>query len=208
MLAIFLILTTSFSVIAEHNTHEYNHRLPDGTVSSITSTTSSFNMVPTAITVSDTDPFYTLIATPLAVHYDEMGTQEIIPLYVKNPIEPSKAIERAEHDIGIYADYIISDLFSPEETSLIVAETFWDSASAAVLIENSQAGYEIGINAVPLASYLSIPVIIANEIFGKENKAKKTINANINAVIVLIVKLLFLLILIFVSYILNLIYSN
>ena len=82
--------------------------------------------VPSAITVSDSNPFYSLIATPLAVRYNKYGDQEIIPLYIKNLENPSKAVERAEQQIGIYSDYVISDIFTPKEVSLSISETFWD----------------------------------------------------------------------------------
>ena len=39
--------------------------------------TSSLSNLPDAIAVSDSNPFYTLIGTPLAVHYDKESNQEI-----------------------------------------------------------------------------------------------------------------------------------
>ena len=41
---------------------------------------SSLSDIPDAIAVSDSDPFYALIATPLGVHYNDVGEQEVIPL--------------------------------------------------------------------------------------------------------------------------------
>jgi len=49
----------------------------------------SLSKIPNAITVSDADPFYPLLATPLAVHYDSECNQEIIPLYIQNFSDPS-----------------------------------------------------------------------------------------------------------------------
>ena len=154
MLAVFLLITTSFGAIGNTLTENYLIKV---------SSTFSAEM-PTAIAVSDSNPFYALIATPLAVHYDDSGEQTVIPLYMKNFDAPSKAVERAEQQIGIYADLIISDIFAPKEISLMIAEMFWEESSAALIIKEDQTGYELGMVATPLASYLSIPVIVTDEI--------------------------------------------
>ena len=120
--------------------------------------------VPDSITVADSDPFYALIATPLAVHYNADGEQEVIPLYVKNFEEPSRAIDRAEELIGITPDEIISNSKSTKEVSLELAEEYWESSDGVLLIENNQSGYNLGVLATPLASYLSIPVIVIDEL--------------------------------------------
>jgi len=119
---------------------------------------------PSAITVSDSNPFYSLIATPLAIYYNEYGEQTVSPMYIKHLDDPSKSVVRAEQQIGIYSDYIISDLSSPKKNSLSVAETFWDESSTALVIKEDETGYGLGIVATPIASYLSIPVIVTNEI--------------------------------------------
>jgi len=122
-----------------------------------------FYDTPNAIAVSDSNPFYALIATPLACHYEE-GEQNIIPLYVKDFDNPSKAVVRAEQEqIGITADFVISDVFTPKEASLITAQ-FWDNAPGALIIKDDQNGYNLGMVATPLASYLNIPVIVTDEI--------------------------------------------
>ena len=148
------MITTSFSAIGNTSTENYSINV---------SSTFSAEM-PTAIAVSDSNPFYALIATPLAVHYDDAGEQTVIPLYVKNFDEPSKAVERAEQQIGIYADLIISDVFTPKEISLTIAEMFWEESNSALIIKEDQTGYELGMVATPLASYLSIPIIVTDEI--------------------------------------------
>jgi len=117
---------------------------------------------PTAITVSDSNPFYTLIATPLAVRYNEKMDAHLIPLYVKNISNPSRAIERAEDQIGIYSDFIISDIFTPKEISLEIAEKFWDSSDKVLLIHDSLDGYNLGVAAAPIASYENIPIIVTD----------------------------------------------
>jgi hypothetical protein len=163
MLVFLLLLSSSITVYADIHPQHTTHVTTDVGAICLTDITSDFTDLPSAVTVSDASPFYTLIATPLTIHYDEVGTQSVIPLYVKNLDEPSKAIEQTEAEIGIYTDFVIG-LFPPKETSLKVADIFWDSASAALLIEESSEGYNLGIVAVPLASYLSIPVIITDEL--------------------------------------------
>ena len=128
------------------------------------SATGSFSNYPNAIVVSDSNPFYPLIATPLAVHYDEVGNQQILPLYIQNFSEPSESVTRAIDQIGRTVDEYIDCSMNAEEWSLKIAEKYWSESEAALLIENNESGYNLGLIATPLASYLSIPVIVANEL--------------------------------------------
>ena len=125
---------------------------------------SLISSLPSGIAVSDADPFYALIATPLAVHYNITGHQEVIPMYLKNFDNPSKAVESAQSQIGITVDYEINGSLSLKETSLTVAQTFWQSSSDALILKNDEVGYNLGVVATPLASYLSIPVIVTDVI--------------------------------------------
>ncbi|KYK22463.1 hypothetical protein AYK25_07250 [Thermoplasmatales archaeon SM1-50] len=127
------------------------------------SITSSFSEIPHAIAVSDGNPFFPLIATPLAVHYDAEANQEVIPLYVQNFTNPSRAITRAMNEqIGIPVDVILDDRQTAEAWSIYVATKYWSKSDAALLIQNDEMGYTLGVMATPLASYLSIPVFITN----------------------------------------------
>jgi len=122
--------------------------------------------IPNAITVSDTDPFYALMATPIAVHYDEQGEQQVIPLYIKNLDNPSRAVIRAEEMIGVSSDLFIgcSHIETVKDVSLDLAETYWKKSNAAFIFENTQTGYNLGVSATPLASYLGIPIIVTDTI--------------------------------------------
>jgi hypothetical protein len=127
--------------------------------------TSSFQKVPTAISVSDADPFLPLIATPLAVHYDAEGNQEVIPLYVENLTNPSTAVTRAQDEqIDIPVNLVLDNAQSAEAWSLSVASTYWNRSDAVLIIKNNETGYSLGVAATPLASYLSIPVIVIDEL--------------------------------------------
>ena len=53
---------------------------------------------------------------------------------------------------------------SIKNTSLELVNKYWKSSKVALIIENSQAGYQLGLPATPISSYLRIPVIVTNEI--------------------------------------------
>jgi len=127
--------------------------------------TGNIKDIPESIIVSDTCPFYPLIATPLAVNYDENGEQTIIPLYVMNTENPSESILKIQDEIGDgKRNEIIKDGESAKNASLRIAETYWENSDAALIIEYNQDGYNLGIVATPLASYLRIPVIVTETI--------------------------------------------
>ena len=133
------------------------------TISDFFVVSSSLSNVPNAVAVSDADPFYALLATPLAVHYNAEGAQEIIPMYVQNFSDPSRAISQAEENIDITANEFIDDSKSAKEWSIDIAKKYWASSEAVLIIENNESGYNLGVIATPLASYLSIPIIITDE---------------------------------------------
>jgi hypothetical protein len=137
--------------------------------------------IPEAISVSDCNPFYPLIATPVAVHYNIEGEQELIPLFVENMESPSNAIVRIKESLYLFSQEKVDGSKSAKEVSLEFAEKFWERSDAALVIEYNQAGYELGIIATPIASYLSIPIIVTDSIDGDVSRVlsnlgvKKTI---------------------------------
>ena len=138
-------------------------------IASTPSQTTSFQAVsstrfagfPTAVTVSTADPFYALIATPVAVSYSQTGEQTVLPLYVKDLANPSKAVQRTEQEIGMYADYTIAGL-SAKQSSLLTASLFWQTSNTALVLQSDATGYDLGVVAAPIASYLNIPVIVTD----------------------------------------------
>ena len=121
--------------------------------------------IPESITVSSSSPFYPLIATPLAVHYNHEGDQVINPLYVKNFTDASSSIQRVQYQLHLRDDDLIVDTSeSPKQVSLSIASEFWDSSEAALLMQDNESGYTLGVIATPLASYLNIPVIVTDTI--------------------------------------------
>ncbi len=82
--------------------------------------------MPDSITVSSSDPFYPLIATPLSVNYDETGDQMVIPLYVMNFDDPSTAITRLQDQLARSKNgETIKDDESPKNASLRIATHYW-----------------------------------------------------------------------------------
>ena len=125
------------------------------------------NDLPSAVIVNNSDPFYALIATPLAVFYDDVGEKHVIPLYVKDYESPSKAVIRTMGQIDRNNDmYEIDGSIEPKEISIEIAETFWekDATPNILLLEDSMKGYNLGIVATPLASYMHMPIVVTDYI--------------------------------------------
>lgn len=120
--------------------------------------------LPGAISVSDSCPFYPLIVTPLAVNYNEDGEQYVVPLYVENREDPSDAVEILYEEKLDHYDVTWFEDKSPKKLSLEIAEGFWEECDAALIIEYNKSGYNLGVFATPLASYLSIPVIVTDKL--------------------------------------------
>ena len=144
---------------------DYEAEVETAGIDQFVSLTGVLKDTPAAITVSDSCPFYPLIATPVAINYDSDGLQRVIPLYVKDFENPSSAVIKVEiTQIGIVADEIVGDEESAKDVSLRFAKEYWESSTGALIIEYTQEGYNLGVLATPLASYLSIPVIVTDEI--------------------------------------------
>ena len=121
--------------------------------------------MPEAVKVSDENAFYSLIATPLAVHYDSDGEKTIKPLYIENETNPSTTVVRAQKEqLKTYDVEDLLDYENPKEMSLDIAKKYWKKSDAVLLIKENQEGYYLGVPATPLASYLSIPVIVTDEV--------------------------------------------
>jgi len=162
------IVVTAFSGCVTQVSEEGPIQVVD--ILSITGTLSS---LPSAIEVSNSNPFYPLIVTPLAINYDEKGEQHVSPLYIVNISDPSEAIIRTKEMVGITPNLIIDNSKSAKEWSLEIAREFWKKSQAAMLIQDNKSGYTLAINAIPIASYLSIPVIVTDEI---DKDVKKTLD--------------------------------
>ncbi len=125
--------------------------------------------------------FLALVATPIACYY-EGGEERVVPLLVvgENPETQeqgvSKAVTRfldtypmsagvaigATPCVGPCHTDIIDD-GSNVRTSMAAAERFWTRSDGALLIKENQEGYNLGVVATPLASYLNIPVLVVEK---------------------------------------------
>ncbi len=141
--------------------------------------------MPESVEVSDSNPFNALVVTPLAVHYKN-AEREIIPLYIINYTNPSEAVLKLQNNyladdcrLTCFKD---SNYESVKDMSLQIAEDYWKESEAALIVENSDEGYELAVNAVPISSYLSIPVIVTEEF---DNDVKDVLDdLNVEKVIV------------------------
>ncbi len=103
--------------------------------------------------------FYPLIATPLAVYYEDNNKQHIAPLLVIDEENPSKPVNRFLEIFGDEDIYFMPD-GDVEVVSREIAKEFWDKAETMLVVENSDRGYELALMATPIASYLDIPVVV------------------------------------------------
>ena len=118
-------------------------------------------MEETAVIVSKENPFYALIATPVALFYDT--EMHVKPLLVQNFAEPSKSIQRFKELYDV-SNAIFINNESPTEASIRIAEMVWENADEAILISNDFEGYKLGIAIAPLASYKNIPIFVADDL--------------------------------------------
>ena len=118
-------------------------------------------MEETAAIVSKENPFYALIATPVALYYDT--NLHVKPLLVQDFNNPSKSIQRFKELYDV-SDAILIDNETPTEASIRIAEMVWEHVDEAILIKNDFEGYKLGINIAPLASYKNIPIFVANSL--------------------------------------------
>jgi len=115
------------------------------------------------VIVSQDNPFYALIATPVALYHDrEVGERYAAPLLVQDFISPSRAVQRFKDMYGLEeALFMVGE--EPSDASNRLARAVWERATAALLIKQDEEGYRLGLAAAPLASYLNIPVFVADD---------------------------------------------
>ena len=112
--------------------------------------------------------FMPLVATPLCCYY-EGETKNNAPLLIEDINSPSKPVDRFIEQYN--PDYIYEiPQGNIETTSEDIASTFWNKSDIILAIENSDAGYEQGLMAAPIASYLNIPIVIGTPSFQLINK--------------------------------------
>lgn len=136
----------------------------------------------TAVAASDLSPYYSLIGTPIALHYSKNAKRSVAPLLVVHKEKPSTAVTNflalygnpdviAIGDVGDENGYLGAskvkyriDEENLKETSLKAARYFWNVSDGALIIKEDRGGYNLGVAATVLASYLDIPVIVTDSI--------------------------------------------
>ena len=152
----------------------------------INSTSERTSAKPGVVIASMEDPRYALIGTPVSTYYG--GTDRIsVPMLVAgdNPdtLDPtvSTSVTRFLDAYSGSQGCLIGPVSSEAETrmkagnvdfsmrydsddpvaiSVAVAKAFWSRSDGAVLVEESEEGYILGVPAATLASYLNIPVLV------------------------------------------------
>jgi hypothetical protein len=137
--------------------------------------TSERNSVEDVVIASDECPFLPLIATPIACWYDIGGSSEdrygLKPLLIAEEGTLDHNQNRFINNCGLNSAAVIGDVESAggeqftgttAEIAISVAKYTYSRAAGALIIETNMAGYELGVAATPMASYLNIPVIVVD----------------------------------------------
>ncbi len=129
-----------------------------------------------SVIASDEDPMLGLIATPAACWYDIGGSGSerygLKPLLFAPGGELDLPQERFILNTGSGNAMLLGDVSypggggfstegSPSAMSREMARHMFTHAAGALVVQDSQTGYELGLIAAPMASYLNIPVIVA-----------------------------------------------
>ena len=114
------------------------------------------------VIVSKDNPFYALIATPVALYY-ENNVQHIQPLLIENISNPSKPIQRFKELYDMDNAIVISG-GDVANISNEIALKIWKKSNEAIIVKNDFEGYKIAISLIPLACYKGIPVFVANDL--------------------------------------------
>ena len=145
-----------------------------------------------------TSPYTVLVATPLAVYYNGNSSRVVKPLLlagtndetpeqgiskavsrflVEYPGKRTVVLDRIDQSVeeGLKLNDVVKRIngAGAEDISLTVATTFWRSSEGVLLVEDSEEGYHLGLNAVPMASYLNIPVIVTDDTGKVESTLKE-----------------------------------
>ena len=138
----------------------------------VLSLTSSRRSTEEVIIISDAEPFYSLISTPLACWYD-ISPEAAEPSGLKPLLIATKGkLDNTQERFLTY--YSANSLIllgevdeqgkrvtgDPAKISLELAKNEFEDAAGVLIIPETERGYELGVAAAPLASYLNIPVII------------------------------------------------
>jgi len=136
------------------------------------------------VLASDSSPYLALVSTPVALYYSNSNStidKVVRPLLIQDPEEPSTAIESfldaytGPVDAALVGevttsgyDLTVEEMFSGSlrQISVDIAEHYWESSPSAMIIRPDLEGYNIAVSALPIASYLNMPVLLSKDIAG------------------------------------------
>jgi len=115
----------------------------------------------TAVIASKENPFYALMATPVALYYDT--EMRVKPLLVEDIDNPSTAVQRFKEFYGLSGAIVLEgeDVIN---ASIDLATQIWTHSPEAIIVKNDFEGYSLGVALSPLASYRGIPILVANNL--------------------------------------------
>jgi hypothetical protein len=129
-----------------------------------------------AVIVSDNNPFFSLLSTSIACWYDNVGnTTGLIPLLVQHDGNLTSAQTRFlesyfssnNHSLLILGEHLNTSypateiLGSPPAVALTLATSVFTIAPSVLIIPyDTEEAYQLSLLATPLASYLSMPILI------------------------------------------------
>jgi len=127
------------------------------------------------IITSDLNPFYSIIATPVACWYD-IAPGSTVPYGLKPLLigvngNLDNSQDRFLSYFGSDSLLLIGDVDkegtkftgSPAEISLEILSSEYERTAGVLVVPETEIGYELGIAAAPLASYLNIPIIVVDD---------------------------------------------
>lgn len=155
------------------------------TLDDILSITSERENDPGTVLAPYDEAAYMLVATPIAVQYNG-GEKTSVPLLAvghNNETQETGVSKSVKTFLSLYAPQNVAAIgLEPDmvtetgaatswqsnegitKDSLEAAKEFWKSTDAVMIMPDTPEGYEIGVNAACIASYLNIPIIVADGI--------------------------------------------
>jgi|ETNmetMinimDraft_35_1059890.scaffolds.fasta_scaffold25242_2 hypothetical protein len=124
---------------------------------------------------SDFNPFYSIIASPTACWYDitpgSAAPYGLRPLLIGVNGNIDNSQERFLSYYGSDSLLLIGDVDkegtkftgSPAEISMDILKHEYEKSAGVLIVPETEIGYELGIAAAPLASYLNIPIIVVDD---------------------------------------------
>ncbi len=127
------------------------------------------------IIISDENPFHSIISSPAACWYDiTPGSTEpygLRPLLIGVDSKIDNSQERFLSYYGSDSLLLLGDVDeegtkftgSASKISLEILKHEYESTAGVLIVPETEIGYELGIAAAPLASYLNIPIIVVDD---------------------------------------------